>query len=297
MATRRVLVVEGGGMKASFANGVLSAFEEAQVPAWHAVVGTSAGGALAAWYSAGQSRYAEHTWRYAEDPRIVNLRRALLMQGPFMDHEKLFDVVYRHEHPLDVEALAKAPWPVIVTVADIHKGTCEYPDIRQGDAIEWLKATGRLPFGSGGPVVVAGRAYIDGGTLDPIPVKYAVEQLGAREVVLIKNQPPGPVRPDPRLLLELAGRRLPRLKHGIVNHHRYKEEAMEYAANPPPGVKVRTIHPGQHTGLTRFSRDMERVYEVLEQGRAAGRALVADFNGSGDVTPEALAVASPGRSR
>ncbi len=272
-------------MKAAFANGFLSALEEADYHPWHAVVGTSAGGALAAWYSAGQARFAEATWRYAGDPRFLSFRRALLRQGPFMDHDALFDIVYRQEHPMDVEALARAQWPVIVTVADIHRGTCEYPDIREGDAIEWLKATGRLPFGAGEPVVINGRAYIDGGTLDPIPVRYAVEHLGAREVVVVKNMPPGPVRPDPRLVLELASRRYPRLRHGIVHHHRYKEEALAYAARPPAGVKVRIIHPGAHTGLNRFSRDMERIHTTLDLGRDAGRRFLADADGEGEITP------------
>ncbi len=280
-------------MKAAFANGFLSALEEANYHPWHAVVGTSAGGALAAWYSAGQARYAEHTWQYAGDPRFLSVRRALLRQGPLLDQDALFDIVYRREHPLNVEALAGAAWPVIVTVADIHQGHCEYPDIRNGDAIEWLKATGRLPFGAGDPVVINGRAYIDGGTLDPIPVRYAVEHLGANEVVIVKNMPPGPVRADPRLVLEMASRRYPRLRHGIVQHHRYKEEALAYAAQPPTGVKVRIVHPGMHTGLNRFSRDMERIDAALELGREAGRLFVADPTGTGDVTPAAPVAVAP----
>src|SRR5688572_19013274 len=41
---KRALVIEGGGMKAAYANGVLSAFEEAGHTEWGAIYGTSAGG-------------------------------------------------------------------------------------------------------------------------------------------------------------------------------------------------------------------------------------------------------------
>ena len=75
--TKRALVVEGGGMKAAYANGVLSAFEELGHTAWDAIYGTSAGGALAAWFAAGQARHAEKTWEYAADRRILSYRRFL----------------------------------------------------------------------------------------------------------------------------------------------------------------------------------------------------------------------------
>lgn len=262
-------------MKAAYANGVLSAFEEAGYRPWDLVVGTSAGGALAAWYSAGQARFAEGTWKYAGDPRFLNLRRALLRQGPYLDHEALLDIVYREEHPLDVAALRKAPWEVLVTVVDVETAECRYVDIREGDPIPWLKATGRLPFASNGPVEVDGHHYLDGGVVDPVPIQHTVEALGATDVTLILNNPPGPKRPDPRLVLELAARRYPALRQGIYDHQDIKQASYAYAAAPPEGVRVRVIRPDGPLGLGRFSRDMDRIHAALERGRRDGLAFLA----------------------
>ncbi len=269
----QVLVVEGGGMKAAYANGVLSGFEEAGYRPFDAVVGTSAGGALAAWYSAGQAAYAEGTWKYAADPRILNYRRFLTRQGPLLDHEALLDIVYQEEHPLDVEAVKRAEWPVQVSVVDITTGACEYPDIRQGDVIAWLKATGRLPFASGPPVTIDGRTFLDGGVLDPVPVRYAVERLGADHVTLISNNPPGPKRKDPKPMLMLASRRYPHLKDGIHEHHAIKEASMAYAENPPSGVQIDVLRPGAPTGLGRLTRDLD----LIQDGIALGREHAAEY--------------------
>ena len=271
----RALVIEGGGMKAAYANGVLSAFEAADFRPWDLVVGTSAGGALAAWYSAGQARWAEGTWPYAADPRILSYKRALLARGPLLDHEALLDVVYREEHPLDVEAVQAAPWPVVVTACDVDSGATVYQDLRHGDVIAWLKATGRLPLASGPPVEIDGRRYVDGGTVDPVPVQYALDQ-GATDVTLITNKPPGPKRSDPRVLVELTARRYPALREGIVRHQELKAAGVALALHPPQGVRGHVIHPSRPTRVSRLGRRMDAIREAIELGRQDGARFVDD---------------------
>lgn len=261
-------------MKAAYANGVLSAFEETGYAPWHAVVGTSAGGALAAWYSAGQAAYAEGTWAYARDARILSYRRAAMGRGPLLDHEALLDIVYTQEMPLNLARLRRAKWPVIVTAAEVETGAIRYVDVRNDDAIAWLKATGRLPFAAGPPVRIDGRDHIDGGTIDPIPVRYAVEELGATQVTLLLNKQAGKKRPDPRLVVGLAGRRYPALRDGIVRHSEIKSEAMEYAQAPPKGVRVNIIRPSLPTKLHRLSRDLAAINDAIRLGRNDGAQFV-----------------------
>lgn len=272
------LVIEGGGMKAAYANGVLSAFEEADYAPWDAVVGTSAGGALAAWYSAGQARWAESTWAYAADPRILNYRRAALRRGPLLDHEALLEIVYRTEHPLDVDAVRAAPWPVIVTACDVDTGEVVYQDLRSSDVIAWIKATGRLPLASGPPVEIDGRRFIDGGTMDPIPIRWAVEELGATRVTLVMNKPPGPLRSDPKVAVRAAAKRFPALRDGIERHQEIKHDAVRYALRPPPGVQVDVVHPSRPTRVSRLARGQHAIGSALALGRRDGRLYVAAQN-------------------
>ncbi|MHB1261408.1 MAG: patatin-like phospholipase family protein [Thermoplasmatota archaeon] len=270
---KRSLVIEGGGMKSAYGNGVLSAFEEAGHTQWGAVYGTSAGGAMAAWYSAGQARYAEKTWDYAADPRILSWGRWARFQGPLLDHEALLEIVYLKEHPIDQDAIRRCKHPVVVTAADVHSGEVVYHDLRQGDIIAWLKATGRLPFASGPTVAIDGREFLDGGILDPIPIRRAVAD-GATEVTLILNKPAGKRQKDNAVLAGMAARRYPKLRDGILRHHAIKGEALDYAEAPPDGVTVHLIRPSTPTGLSRLSRDLKLIRAGIEQGRRDGHAFL-----------------------
>lgn len=256
-------------MKAAYANGVLAAFEEAGHTQWDAVYGTSAGGALAAWFSAGQARYAEGTWDYAADPRILSYKRWARLGGPLLDHEALLEIVYLREHPIDQDAIRRAPHPVMVTASDVDTGEAVYHDLRDGPIIPWLKATGRLPFASGPPVEIDGRRFLDGGILDPIPIRQVVES-GYEDITLVLNTPAGKRRKDNALIAGLAARRFPQLRDGIVRHHEIKHDAVHFAEHPPKGVRVHILRPSGPTGVSRLSRDLDRIRGAIQQGRRDG---------------------------
>lgn len=255
-------------MKAAYANGVLSAFEEAGHK-FDAVYGTSAGGALGAWFSAGQARYAEATWAYAADRRILSYRRWLARRGPLLDHEALLDIIYVNEHPIDQDAIRAAPHPVIVTAVDTHSGEVRYQDLREGNIIAWLKATGRLPLASGQPVPIEGRLYLDGGIVDPIPARRAIADGHCRLTVIL-NTSTESRRRDNYVISAYTARRYPALSHGILHHHDIKKQAVAFLDKPPAGVHVDVIRPTRPTGLSRLTRDQPAIQRAIEQGRMDG---------------------------
>lgn len=256
-------------MKAAFANGVLSAWEKAGYAPWDAVLGTSAGGTLGCWMSAGQAWKSEQTWKYVMDPRVVSMKRALLRQGPYLDHEGLIDIVYTQENPIDVEAVKAAAWPVYVSAVDADSGELAVKDVRDGPVIPWIKATGRLPMMSGPPVELDGKRYFDGGLVDPIPVQYAVETLGATEVTLITNN-----TFVKRKEVPLAGalvRKYPAIKEYMSSHQARKVASMEYAQRSPI---TNIIGPTEHHGIGRLSKDLDLVLRHMERGREIGHAYI-----------------------
>lgn len=259
-------------MKAVFANGVLSAFEEHGHTGFDALYGTSAGGALAAWFAARQARFAEGTWRYARDRRILSYGR-MLRGGPLLDHDALLDIVYRREMPLDVEALRKHPSPVVVTASDIDTGGLVTQDIRHEDPIPWLRATGRLPLFSGPPVQIGSRRLIDGGNIEPIPIHRAIA-AGHRHILAILNTAPGERRRDSGAVLRAAASRYPALRAGIMGHEARKDAAIALCMDPPDGVRVDVIRPEDAGGVHRLERNLERLNAHLARGRAAGRAYL-----------------------
>ena len=258
-------------MRGAFANGVLAVLEDAGHRDFDAVYGTSAGGALAAWWSAGQARYALGTWRYAQDPEILSYGRYLLRRGPLLDHDRLFEKVYLGEMPLDVAAIEDAPHPVVVTVTDADSGAVHYPDIRQGPVIDWLRAAGRLPLGTGPAVEVEGRRWLDGGLSVPIPIERAIKD-GADEVVCILNNPPAEREPEPRLVSALVERAYPAVADLARRHHELHNQNVGLVLEPPGGVMVDVICPEATLPVGRLTRAGEKIAVAMEAGERAGAA-------------------------
>jgi len=262
-------------MRAAYTNGVVAAFEDAGLGPIDAVYGTSAGGALAAWFSAGQARFALGTWRYASDARVMSWRRWLTGRGPLLDHDALFQIVYRTERPLDVDAVARAPHRVIVAVTDLETGRPEYVDIRRGPVLDWLRATGRLPIGAGPAVDVDGRRWLDGGLADPIPLAQAIRD-GARDIVCVLNEPRGERDPESFVAAWVIGRRYPAVRELVERHHVMHDDAVRLAERPPPGVTVHVIQPRRHLRVGRLTRDPDRIAQAILEGERDGRAFAAE---------------------
>lgn len=268
-------------MRAAYANGVLAGLEEAGV-GFDAVYGTSAGGALAAWFSAGQARYALETWDYVDDDRILSYQRWLLREGPLLDHDRLFEVVYEDEHPLDVEAVETADHPVVVTATEVDTGRGHHQDLRDGDVIDWLRATGRLPLASGPPVEIGGTRYLDGGVAIPIPIERAFRD-GADEVLLVLNRPERKSEAESLFLAAIVGHRYPELFDLVRRHAELWNEAVETANDPPPGVDVTIVKPDEQLGLARLSRDEEQIQHAIHKGLDDAAALTASERDSPSV--------------
>lgn len=260
-------------MRATYANGVLAALEEADDRDWHAVYGTSAGGALAAWFAAGQARFALDTWRYAQDRRVMSYRRWITRRGPLLDHDTMFRVVYEAEAPLDVEAVKRAPFAVVVTATDVETGETRYVDVRRGPVLDWLRATGRLPLGTGPAVEIEGRRFVDGGVTDPIPVERAIAD-GHDDIVCVLNRPAGARAPEPRYVSDLVGRYYPALADAVRDHHGLHNRAVALAERPPAGVRVRIIRPTRPLAVGRLTRDLKELRAAMDAGFADGQAFV-----------------------
>lgn len=259
-------------MRAAYAAGVLAAFEESGVRPFDAVYGTSAGGALVAWWSARQAVYALGTWKYAQDRRILSWRRFLTRRGPFLDHDTLFRVVYEQEHPLDIAAVERAPHPIIVNAVDVDRGEVVYADVRRGPVLAWLRATGRLPLGTGPAVEIDGRRFVDGGVAEPVMLQKAIDD-GARDVTVVFNRPRAMREPESRLATRLTARYYPHIEAAVRHRHEVYNAAVALAEAPPAGVRVRVVRPATDTGVRRFTRDLELIDRCIARGRVDGRAV------------------------
>lgn len=272
-----VLVIEGGASRAAYASGVAQALQEAGVVP-DAIYGTSAGGAIGAWYAARQAHVGVTTWDKVTDRALLSYRRALVGR-PVIDFRRLYSHYYPNVFGMDLDAIRRSPFPVHVTVTDADTGETLHPDLRTAeDPLVLLHATSALPLVSETPVLWQGRRVLDGGATDPLPVRKALDD-GWRDLVVVSNRPLGPRRPEPALVVRLVSLQFPRLAEHVAAHHLYHNDALALAERPPEGARVRLVRPGSDLGVSRLTRDAALLRRVAQRGREDGARVAKELLG------------------
>lgn len=172
----RIGLALGGGAARGFAHiGVLQVLEEQGIKV-DLVVGTSAGSVVAAMYAAGKTPTEMATMAMT------------------MDESSITDWVFPGRSLLKGEALAKfvrgltggkqieaMRLPLGIVATDLQTGQ---PILfRRGDPGVAVRASSAVPAVFE-PVKIGGREYIDGGTVSPIPVRFA-KQMGADVIIAV----------------------------------------------------------------------------------------------------------------
>lgn len=266
------LVLEGGSSRVAYTNGVCASLQAAGfVP--DAAYGTSAGGAMAAWFATGQAELATTLWHLIHDRSVLSFRRAFL-GGHAFD----LNALYKHHYPrsgLTPEKIHKVPYPVVVTLTDADSCETVHVDItKEVDPLHVIHCGAAIPLLSKTPVLWNGRRYVDGGMTEPIPLARAIQD-GHRDIVLVLNAPDVDRKAESALSVALVARKFPRLRDAVRRHHAYHDQAVKLARSPPPGVRVRIIRPSAPLGISRASRDLGRMQAAIQRGREDGRAALA----------------------
>lgn len=192
----RIGLALGGGAARGFAHiGVIQALEELGVRA-ELVVGTSAGSLVAALHAAGRSGRELHELALAMDESALtdwSFPGRGVLRG-----EALARYVREATGGLLIEQM-KLPLGIVAT----ELATGQAVLFQRGDTGTAVRASSAVPAVFQ-PVRIAGREYVDGGLVSPVPVRFA-RQMGAELVIAvdISSAPEGNPTPDAvRLLLQ-----------------------------------------------------------------------------------------------
>ncbi len=157
--------------------GVIQVLEEAGIRP-QLVVGTSAGSLVAAIYASGRS--GAQLQRIAEGMEEASLADWTL---PFLGRGFLRgDAIARYVNTQVNGSLIEAmPLTLGIVATDLHSGDGVL--FRRGDTGLAVRASSAVPSVFQ-PVHIAGRDYVDGGLVAPVPVRYA-RQMGADLVIAV----------------------------------------------------------------------------------------------------------------
>lgn len=187
----RIGLVLGGGAARGFAHiGVIQALEEAGVRP-NLVVGTSAGSLVAAFYASGKTgAQLQQLAETMEEATFADWTLPLFSRG-LLRGEALARYVNVQVNGRLIENM---PLSLGIVATDLNSGLGVL--FQRGDTATAVRASSAVPA-LFQPVKIAGREYVDGGLVAPVPVRYA-RQMGAELVIAvdISNAPEGNAASD-----------------------------------------------------------------------------------------------------
>jgi len=172
----KIGIALGGGAVKGFTHiGVLKALEAAGL-APDVVSGTSAGSLVGALYASGMSGFALQEESFIMEE--AQFRDLTFGGGGLVKGEKLQDFV---NQMVGNRPFEKLPKPFAAVAAELNTGNRTV--FRLGNVGQAVRASCSIP-GVFQPAVIAGKRYVDGGVVSPVPVD-AARELGADIVIAV----------------------------------------------------------------------------------------------------------------
>lgn len=174
----KIGIAFGGGAARGFAHiGVIQVLEEAGIkPAL--VTGTSAGSFVAALYASGKSASQLQQLAEAMDEATFADWTLPLFSRGMLRGEALARYVHTAVGGRRIEDMGL---PLGIVATDLNTGAGVL--FQRGDTATAVRASSAVPA-LFQPVRIAGRDYVDGGLVSPVPVRYA-RQMGAELVIAV----------------------------------------------------------------------------------------------------------------
>jgi NTE family protein len=168
----------GGGAARGFAHiGVIQVLEEAGIrPA--VVAGTSAGSMVAALYASGKTgAQLQQLAETMDEATFTDWTLPIFNRGILRG-----DALAKYVHAqVKGRLIEEMPLPLGILATDLNSGQGVL--FQRGDTATAVRASSAVPA-IFQPVRIAGREYVDGGLVSPVPVRY-VRQMGAELVIAV----------------------------------------------------------------------------------------------------------------
>lgn len=263
------LVLEGGGMRGLYTNGVIDAMLEHDVH-FDYVIGVSAGACAGVSYVSEQKgRNYRIDYDYLKDKRYVGIRNFIKTRSLF-GMNFIFHEIPEKLNPFDNETFLRSPTEFITGVTDMATGEPAYfgKQATLEDECTLLEASSSIPMFSP-PVVFQGKKYLDGGTSDPIPFQKALKD-GCDRLVIVRTRDRGYRKSaeQGRAIYRHAFRKLPGMVRCIDTRHLvYNHQAAACERLEKNGTAI-VLAPKKPIKISRFENDMKKLDFLYRDGWA-----------------------------
>lgn len=189
------LILEGGGMRAGFVAGALMALMDEGLVDFDVALAVSASIPTLAYFAAGQREEMERVWREElNTPKLVCYRNipassfALSVKRPILDIDYLVYEVFKKKYPLDIQALLMSKTTCLFALTKSPEASLAFLSPGDYDIYNTFKAALAVPGAYPRTVRVGGYEYVDGGTVDPLPVTSLLNKK-MHKVIAILTKP------------------------------------------------------------------------------------------------------------
>ncbi len=263
------LVLEGGGTRAIYTSGVLDAFMDKKIE-FPYVIGVSAGSCNGASYI-GKCRNRQHdiTINYSRDKRYMGISNIIKGKG-YLNTDWIFGELTYDLSPLDYDTYEKSGTKLCCVVTNALTGKAEYmyPDGAFRNGCVELKASCSLPIAAH-PVFIGDIPYYDGGLVDSIPLKHAMDD-GCHKAVVILTQHKGYIKKPMSEKIVKIIKKYPKVQEAIANRHIMYNAQLEYVKKMEAEGRAYVIQPGTPLGVGTLEKDLSKLESIYQLGYKQG---------------------------
>lgn len=279
---KKVLVLEGGGMRGIFTVGVLQAFTEQGFNPWKLIIGASAGALNGIVYAANQIYIARDAF-FSELAcgRLIRITNVFRPEKHILNLDWMIDYIIAGDEPLNIRRLRTTACPVLLAATRFFKD--KPPDIlflntKTDDIANAMKATAAVPFFYRRFVPYGKDLLLDGGVLDAIPYKKALEMgFEEKDILIVLTQPKGYRNNAESFLGNMLYETYYRdeqyhfLLSALQGHcDAYNRDLDELEQHH--GIDI--IYPPWRFKVNRLSKNEQKIVEGFEQGVSAAKAYL-----------------------
>ena len=277
---KKVLVLEGGGMRGIFLTGLLQAFTDRGYCPWQLIVGSSAGALTGTAYAAGQIHLARDAFfNELLTGQFIRMSNIFRPEKHILNLDWMVETIIKGDEPLNLKKLRRTACPVFITATRVNEDRSPetiYLNTKHDNIPVALKATAAIPFLYRGFVEYSDSLLLDGALLDPIPYLKALS-LGYKEkdILIVLTRKKGYRKRKESFWINALYE-----SYYKDEHHRFFLEALndrfkqynylldDIETNHPD---IDVIYPPADFKVNRLTRNEEKILKGFEQGVAAAK--------------------------
>lgn len=271
------LVLEGGGMRGVFTCGVLDYFMDHQIEFPYAVA-VSAGACNGLFYMSRQRGRAKYSNIDMMDKYHYIGLKYFLQQHSIIDQHLLYEQFPDKILPFDYEACFSNPMRFEMVTTNCVTGRACYLEERRDRLrlVTIAKASSSLPYVC--PITyVDGRPMLDGGIVDSIPVKRAIEQ-GYRNNVLVLTREYGYRKTEKDIRVpRFVYRRYPRLRLVLSRRCETYNRQLEMVEKMEDSGDVIVIRPIKPVTVNRIEKDVKKLEALYNEGYVCAGQVMSRY--------------------